>query len=393
MNHWAWKKDDWPKFSYDETLVKKANIAFAQAIGSLNSKIASTLLPEHNAEETWAKIITTELISSSRIEGVILEQNKTYNSVRHILGLNHEKASSTEYAQQIGKLFTKVYREFNEPLTKQQLNEWNSTVLEGTTNWNIIPGMYRPDEIYVGGGVAGKEEIVYQAPPASELDKQMPQFIDWFNGKDTSLNKEASPLARAAITHHWFVMLHPYEDGNGRLGRALMVKSLSQDMNCPVPISLSKSIKDNVNDYYQAIEDCNKSNDLTPFLQFTADVCLDATKSMSMSIDAIQQKASFFHNHGDDINQRQRKILNRLFMAEPKGFEGGLSAKNYNQIVGHTPKSTITRDLSNLVDKGILVKTGELRGTRYHLNMPYKELYMPKNKEIGKEKGSNNIER
>lgn len=373
MENWAWQKADWPSFSYDENLVKKTNIAFTQAIGALNSKITNTLLPENNAEETWAKIITTELISSSRIEGVILEQNKTYNSVRHVLGLNHEKASSTEYAQQIGKLFTKVYQEFDEPLSKQLLNKWNSTVLEGITNWNIVPGMYRADDVYVGSGVAGQEKIVYQAPPASELEKQMPPFIDWFNGKNTSLNKEASPLARAAITHHWFVMLHPYEDGNGRLGRALMIKSLSQDMNCPVPISLSKSIKDNVNDYYQAIEDCNKSNDLTPFVQFTADVCLDAAKFMSMSIDARQYKSSFFHRHGGDINQRQTKIVNRLFMDEPTGFEGGLSAKNYNQIVGHTPASTITRDLNKLVEIGVLIKTGELKGTRYHLNMPYKK--------------------
>ncbi len=166
----------------------------------------------------------------------------------------------------------------------------------------------------------------------------------------------------------YFINIHPFEDGNGRIGRALVEKSISQSLQRPTLIALSKAIEVKKKLYYNALEKHNMTCEITGWLVYFANTIIEAQKDTINLIDFLIEKAKFFDRFASLMNERQLKVIKRLFKAWPSGFEGGLSADNYVTIA-KTSASTATRDLKALVDKKILRKTGTLKGTRYWLNI------------------------
>ncbi|QZA59167.1 Fic family protein [Candidatus Rhabdochlamydia porcellionis] len=192
----------------------------------------------------------------------------------------------------------------------------------------------------------------------------MAAFINWFNSTNASL----SILAKAAIAHVYFESIHPFEDGNGRIGRVLVEKVLSQGIGHPVLIAVSKILEKQKKEYYAAIERCNHTLEIDHWIAFLADVILQAqSQSMSLLYFLIE-KSKLLTALSGQLNPRQEKVLLRMFAKGLSGFQGRLSADNYIAIV-KTSRATATRDLADLVHKKALVKTGELRYTRYWLNL------------------------
>jgi Fic family protein len=229
-------------------------------------------------------------------------------------------------------------------------------------------------------GVSGRldlPKVHFEAPPSKTVHAEMEKFVSWFNQvhqKNKQKNKQQNilPLAKAGIAHLYFVSIHPFEDGNGRIGRAIAEKSIAQSTLRPSLISLSSAIDANKKDYYSLLEKSNTTLEITDWLVFFAKTILDAQEHTLKRIDFLIEKTKFFDRYSKQLNERQLKVIKRLFDAGHEGFLGGLSANNY-QTIANASASTATRDLQDLMEKQILLKTGVLKGTRYFLKIePFK---------------------
>ena len=196
----------------------------------------------------------------------------------------------------------------------------------------------------------------------------MKRFVRWFNDTAPGGKSPLPSLTRAGIAHLYFVCVHPFEDGNGRIGRALAEKSLAQNLGQPSLIVLAWTIERKRNDYYAALERNNKETGITNWLDYFASTILEAQSNTIRRVDFYVAKAKFYEKHRGTLNARQEKVIARIFREGIDGFEGGLSAENYIRITG-TSRATATRDLQDLVEKGALTRTGELRHTRYQLDL------------------------
>jgi Fic family protein len=196
----------------------------------------------------------------------------------------------------------------------------------------------------------------------------MKRFIAWFNDTAPGGRAALPALTRAGLVHLYFVCIHPFEDGNGRIGRALAEKSLAQSLGQPSLIALAYTIERKRKDYYAALERNNKDNQVTGWLTYFADTVLEAQVNTTKRVDFYVAKARLYERLRGQLNDRQEKVIARMFREGVDGFAGGLSAENYIRIA-KSSRATATRDLQDLVEKGALRRTGALRHTRYYLNI------------------------
>jgi Fic family protein len=219
-------------------------------------------------------------------------------------------------------------------------------------------GRYRTSDepMQIISGPYGAEKTHFEAPPSARIPEEMAQFLRWFNTESG-----LPALTRAGIAHLYFESIHPFEDGNGRIGRAIAEKALAQSIGKPILVALATAVLARQKSYYQALE-------ITPWLMWFADTALAAQQESLKEIEFVVAKTKMLDRLRGEINERQEKALVRMFREGPKGFEGGMSAGNYGTITGASPATT-TRDLADLVEKGALVRTGERRHARYALEI------------------------
>lgn len=206
-------------------------------------------------------------------------------------------------------------------------------------------------------------KVFYEAPPSKAILREMNRYIDWFNSTNSPLNI----LGRAAIAHLYFESIHPFEDGNGRIGRVLVEKILSQGFEKPILIAVSKILEKRKKEYYSTLESCNRTLDVQPWVEFFANALLEGQNESMQLLLFVIQKSKIMTRLSGRLNERQEKVLLRMFSEGINGFKGGLSAENYIAIT-KASGATATRDLLDLVQKEALSKTGELRHTRYWLD-------------------------
>ena len=231
-------------------------------------------------------------------------------------------------------------------------------------------GGYRTHEepMRVVSGRADKPTIHFEAPPSTRIVREMNAFASWFNATAPKGRRALPALTRAGLAHLYFVSIHPFEDGNGRIGRAISEKSLAQNLGQPSLIALAYTIQRARKAYYDMLERSNKTNEITAWLVYFAKTVLEAQRTTLERVEFYIGKAKFYDRVRGQLNPRQEKVIARMFRAGLDGFKGGLSAENYISITG-TSRATATRDLTDLVVKGGLTRTGERRHTRYHLDL------------------------
>jgi Fic family protein len=210
--------------------------------------------------------------------------------------------------------------------------------------------------------------VHFEAPPSSRVKYEMDTFLTWFNSSAPDGDNPLPSLARAGTAHLYFISIHPFEDGNGRIGRAIVEKALAQCLGQPSLIALAFTIERKRKDYYSALKQANRDNEITNWLLYFAETVLEAEARTVGRIDFLIEKAKFHDRFHGTFNERQEKAVLRLFQEGPDGFTGGLSAEKYINIT-KTSRATATRDLAELVSIGALEKTGQLKGTRYQLNL------------------------
>jgi Fic family protein len=327
-------------------------------------------LPEEAQAETTIDMMVSEAMKTSEIEGEYLNRPDVVSSIRKNLGVSQKSPQTKDKkAEGIAELMVDVRNSYAEKLTKEKLFSWHEMVMKGTRR--IKAGSWRAhkEPMQVISGPIGKTKIHFEASPSSHVPKEMTQFIKWFN-KTHPTGKEPIKHApiRSAIAHLYFETIHPFEDGNGRVGRALAEKALSQGVGHPILLSLSTMIETNKKAYYDALKVAQGSNEITQWIICFVTTILDAHIYAEKQIGFTISKAKFFDRFKGQLNDRQLKVVRRMLKEGLKGFKGGMSSKNYMTITG-TSKATATRDLQDLTEKGALIPSGGGRGTCYEINL------------------------
>jgi Fic family protein len=364
---WNWEQPDWPNFKYDSTVLDPLEKQFLLQSGEFIG--AFRHIGADDQDTLKIELISDEAVKTSEIEGEILNRDSVQSSLRHQLGLGAEKPGIPPAERGIAKMMVDLYRSFAAPLSDKTMFDWHSMLLSGDTSIQVIGG-YRThaDAMQVVSGPIHQRTVHFEAPPSSRVPHEMKQFIKWFTDTAPGGKTSLSPLTRAGIAHLYFVCIHPFEDGNGRIGRALAEKSLAQNLGQPSLIALAYTIERRRKDYYASLERNNKETEITNWLTYFANTVLEAQNNTIKRVDFYVAKAKFYEKHRGALNERQEKVIARIFREGIDGFQGGLSAENYISI-SQTSRATATRDLQDLVEKGAFTKIGELRHTRYHLNI------------------------
>ncbi len=358
---WNWQQPEWPKFTYNYRALLELEKTFLLDSGGGFAILQK--LNDSQKKEFIIEILTTEGQKSSEIEGELLERDGLQSSIQRHLDLNTRGRSTPKERSMAGLLWS-MCQSYDEPLTHKMLYNWHETLMEGDQRLSDI-GKYRTHEgpMQIGSDRHGIRKIFFEAPPSKIVPKEMDKFIKWFNA-----SKKEPVLIRAAITHIYFESIHPFEDGNGRIGRALAEKALSQSLEKPLLIAVSQGISRRKKDYYKSLASCSNTLDIQKWIEFFADVIVESQKESLSLIYFLDEKSELMARLQKKLNPRQEKALLKMYSEGITGFIGGLSAENYIKIT-KTSRATATRDLNDLIKKGALYKTGELKSSRYWLNL------------------------
>jgi Fic family protein len=364
---WNWEHPGWPEFAYDaarlETLERRFLLHSGEFMGVFKH------IGADDRDILKIELISEEALKTSEIEGEVLNRASVQSSLRQQFGLSTDSRRIPPAERGIAEMMVDLYRSFADPLTHETLFSWHNMLMSGGRRIQVV-GRYRthsePMQVVSGGIHEPKVEFV--APPSPEMNAEMNAFVSWFNRTGPSGKHFLPALTRAGIAHLYFVSIHPFEDGNGRIGRALAEKSLAQNLGQPSLIALAYTIERARKAYYAALECNNKDIEITDWLVYFAETILEAQRNTIRRVDFYAAKTKLYDKLRGLLNERQEKVIARMFREGIDGFKGGLSAENYISIT-QTSRASATRDLQDLVAKGALTKTGELRHTRYHLNI------------------------
>lgn len=362
-----WQQPDWPQFRYDLSGLEEIFLTFAEKTGQV-AGLVKGLSPDAQIEAA-IELMATEALKTSAIEGELLSRRDVLSSIRKNLGIEHEAQTGDKRAVGIATLMTDVRQSFAAPLSQNKLFEWHRMIMAG--HRRIQPGQWRThaEPMEVISGPIGHETVHFEAPPSSIVPREMARFIDWFNNTSPDGSRPIKKaIVRSAVAHLYFESIHPFEDGNGRVGRALSEKALSQGLRRPALLSLSRAIEAKRNDYYDALQQAQQTNEITAWITWFVAIALEAQAQAEEHIDFTLRKTRLFNRFRGQLNERQIQILQRMMEEGPTGFEGGMSAKKYMSITG-TSKATATRDLQDLAEKGIFVPTGGGRSTHYRIDL------------------------
>jgi Fic family protein len=364
---WNWQKSDWPNFTWSQARLEQAEQQFLMGGGILLGTVKH--LPYEDRQQLTVDAMSTEAVTTSEIEGEILDRASVQSSIRRQLGLTVDERRVRPAEQGIAEMMVDLYRSFSKPLSQEMLFRWHEMIVSGRHDLKV--GRYRTDTepMQVVSGRSDAPRVHFEAPPSSRVTSEMNSFLEWFARARRDGQQSLSALTRAAVAHLYFESIHPFEDGNGRIGRAIAEKSLAESLGQPTLITLAATILLRRKSYYEALEAANKQNEITNWLAWFAGIAIEAQRRTIALVEFLIDKTKQLDSLKGELNERQTKALLRMFREGPEGFQGGLSAGKYTTITGASPATT-TRDLSDLVSKGALTRDGELRHARYRLNVP-----------------------
>ena len=358
---------DWPDFHWDDaslaSSLSKAKIEQARLLGKMAS------LGFDLQREAVLKTTTAEVIKSSEIEGEILNPDQVRSSVARRLGIEYAgMARADHYVEGAVAMVMDATNEYSKPLTDERLFGWHNCLFPSGLSGlrKIKVAGYRDDSegpMQVISGAVGNERVHFEAPEAAKVEQEMNAFLSWFN--DNARN-EAEWILTAGLAHLWFVTIHPFEDGNGRVARAISDMSLARSEKSSQRFySLSSQIRQEHADYYKILETTQKrSIDVTPWLDWFVGCTTRAIEGAQSTLANVFAKAVFWNSFANThVNERQRLMLNRLF----DGFEGKLTADKWQKMTKSSARTAV-RDIQDLVEKGALIQNeGGGRSTSYRL--------------------------
>lgn len=375
MDHplWIWQHTDWPHLHWQPGRLAALSRECGHAQGKLLGMLGSVSQVVSAQNELDA--LLQNILSSLAIEGEQLNVGSVRSSLARRLGLEPlTGASVSRRSEGLAELMLDATQQFAQPFTRARLFNWHHLLFPapeaGFTARGLNVGALRGDEpIQVVSGRLDRPTVHFEAPPRQDLELALDDFLEWF---ETSRDQpELDPLIRAGVAHFWFVTLHPFDDGNGRLTRAITDLALAQGEHQAIRFyAMSASILEDRAGYYQALESSQKASlDITDWLEWFLKTLLRSVQQAMAQIDRVLYQSRFWQQHRDLLlSAEQIKVLNRLLDDGEKGFEHGISAAQY-QAVAKVSKATATRHLADLLEKNCLVRLpGAGRSTRYQIN-------------------------
>ena len=370
---WIWEYDEYPNFKYNKEKIEQLLRDIAYEQGKLKSFML--LMDKESTRYSLAQTLENEIIASCEIEGEILNRQSVRSSIKQKLGLESEENYKTlRKEDNYVDILIDANTNYDEDLTLDKLFGWHNAMFErGYSGFSKIKvAQFRGEgAMQVVSGHYGKEKIHYEAPPFDTLENEMNSFIKWFNDVPVTLEK-------AAITHLWFVIIHPFDDGNGRITRALTDRVLSklEKSSFSKIYTMSKSIYEDRIGYYEALDkttvrfEKNDPLDITCWMEWFFRTLQHALLDAQKQLNYIVEKTKFWDAHREDeLNSRQIKVLNRLLDIGSENFKGDLTKAKYVKIA-NTAETNASRDISDLLAKGCIkqVEGTTGRGTRYTIN-------------------------
>lgn len=380
QSSWIWRRADWPDLAYDARVAALDLAEAYRMYGVVEGKAMAIGL--ESTSQIALDALSDEVLATAAIEGERLSLDAVRSSVMRRLGLATSgpiNRSVDALVEVIGDATTAI----DAPLDEDRLCRWQSALFPGGTSGihRIVVGRYRDhdDPMQIVSGRPGREVVHYEAPPSDAVPFEMKRFLKWFADTSPAHVSESQAgrtsidgFARAAVAHLWFESIHPFEDGNGRIGRAIVDMAISQHLRQPVRLfSLSRQLLTSGAAYYDALNRVQRgAADVTTWVRWFARQCAAACHVASRVIDHALEKRRFWEQHDNSgLHERQRKVLQRLLDDGDGGFLGGLNAEKYVKLTG-VSKATASRDLSEMVTGGQLWRSGVGKALRYYVNVP-----------------------
>jgi Fic family protein len=362
MSKYIYEYEGWTHFTWDDDAISSV---FGE-VRNLQGKITGLMstLGFSAKEETALSTLTMDIIKSSEIEGEKLDYDQVRSSIARKLGINAGgMVSANRNVEGIVEMMIDATRHYHKPLTQDRLFQWHGALFPtGYSGMHKIEvGRYRSGEMQIVSGAMGKEKVDYEAVPAARLKKEMNRFLKWFNEEN-----KLDPVLKAAIAHLWFIIIHPFDDGNGRMARAISDLMLARaDKITERYYSMSSRIMVERKQYYAILQKVqHSSNDITEWLYWFLNCLKKALINTEATLHKVLRKAEFWRIHEATIlNERQRLVLNKVL----DGFDGKLKSSKWAKIA-KCSTDTALRDIKDLIEKEILrQEQGGGRSTNYEL--------------------------
>lgn len=370
MAKYIYQQIDWPNFVWDESTLFPYISSVRYHQGKLLGKIES--LGFDLGEEATLETISIDIVKTSEIEGEFLNMAEVRSSVARKLGIDYAGITHTNRrVDGVVEMMLDATQNYEFPFSKDRLCGWHNSLFPSSRSGlhKIIVGDWRDDKqgkMQVVSGSFGKEKIHFEAPAADRLEYEMNKFIDWINSENT-----VEPIIKSAIAHFWFVTIHPFDDGNGRIARAIAESLLTRaDCTKQRAYSMSSQIMKSKSSYYDILEYTQKGNlDITSWLVWYIERLDEAIKDSNNTLSFILEKSRFWETHAKTLlNERQKKVIDKLL----NNFQGKLNTSKWAKLT-NVHRDTALRDIQDLIQKNILKDTGEGgRSTNYVLIIPDK---------------------
>ncbi len=335
---WSWQQPDWPAFTWDRRRLEAAELKF-QVGGGVFIGTAKHL-GDDQRNQLIVEAMTTEAFTTSEIEGEILDRASVQSSVRRQLGLRTDVRRVRPAEQGIAEKMVDLYRSFDQPLSPEMLFRWHRMVMNGRRDLKDI-GQYRTgaEPMHVISHPLHEPRAHFEAPPSSQMESEMTRFFDWFDRSGPRGEEPLPALTRAGIAHLYCECIHPFEDGNGRIGRAISEKSLAENLGQPTLTALAAAILARRKAYYEVLEAANKENEITAWLAWFAGVSIEAQRRTIALVDFLIDTAKLMDRLKGQLNERQDKALLRMLREGPEGFPRGAHRwkirHNHRGVTGH----------------------------------------------------------
>ncbi len=364
---YVWELNEWPIFTFNEDEVLQRASCDQSAV-RLDKEIDS--LPGSDRENAMLDVMVQEAVNTSSIEGVYVSRKDVRDSIRRRLAKDPAPIKRGQNrAEGVAELMVSVREHFDEPLTKERLWEWQRMIIaEGekdSSGYEIERGRWRTCIMHVVDMSGGIDEISYVAPPPARVPEDMDRFIDWFNN-----SRGINGIVRAGLAHVYFESIHPFGDGNGRVGRAIADKALAQDAGGPIPYGLSSVIEENKQGYYGAMQNAQQHDmDATLWMLWFADhVRMAREKAIDRAREVIL-KTRLWDKHSPNLNDRQSKFIAHMFREDTRGFDRNRAQEEYVMIAGGDEK-TAASDLLGLLNMRVIeMVEGPEGAARYEINL------------------------
>jgi Fic family protein len=365
---YLWEQKDWPNFTWDEkklvTLLAKVSREQGRLLGRMEA------LGFELRKEAHLRILTDDVVKSSAIEGENLDPNQVRSSIARRLGMDIGGLIPADRdVEGVVEMMLDATGNYSKKLTEDRLFDWHASLFPtGRSGMSkIVVGNWRDDSsgpIRVVSGAVGKEKVHYEAPPAKRISTEMKAFLIWL-----ARSEDIDPLIASGLSHLWFITIHPFEDGNGRIARAIADMTLARSEKSGQRFySMSSQIRRERSDYYTMLERTQKGDhDITRWMEWFLNCLSCAIEGAQETLSTVLYKAQFWDRFAKEaLNERQIKILNRLL----DDFEGKLTTSKWAKV-GKCSQDTAYRDILDLIDRGALQKdSGGGRSTSYSLIIP-----------------------